>query len=540
MSLHTEGEHNTPIYTEYSIPEITPSLTYFTSPAMTLNPPNALTVAAVKPPRYPQAYLFLNTSSSAGVLTSIPGLARKIPPRMSQPGCVFGAPSPSPAPSTAVSGSESDVPAMISDGKRMRAIWRPEHGDGEFVQHIVDRSKTTLRGHPTWKLFVDEIMQPIVRGNKQEPPRYVYLDDEACYTVWKSQQYADTELKTYWPFDFDHQGNIKTGRPNRGRPALVDSDMSVIARGKLRGKDKWYAFSGEPGTTDYRPVRPANKTKIELQVEAEWAAQNGQDAGVVSSVEETLDTPTNGTSANMSTTPGSTPITIANGQRPNSPRAARNARLDRVCASRASPPKHAPPKHWEIPERSTSPKNGVKLKNYRSRSVQGSSLDDPPQHIKDSFPTAVSQPNPLSESSTPPPKRKTTGPFLVSSSPPKSSSKSPDHKRAKLAELSPTITGASPKHEPIGPFLISSCPSENSSRSSNHTRVTLAERKASLLAELPPTVASVSPNYKQGGRGEQRSSPLPVEMPEFPLDNDSDREEDEFLAHIGQSLQRKR
>jgi hypothetical protein len=380
----------------------------------------------------------------------------------------------------------------------MRAVWRPECGDGEAVQHIIDRSKTTLRGHPTWKLFVDTIPQPIVRGSKQEPPRYVYLDDQACYTVWKSQQYTDTELQLYWPFDFDHQGNIKTGRPHRGRPAWTDSEVPEIAKGRLRGKGKWYEFSGEPETTDYRPLRPATKTKMELQVEAEWAARIGQEAGIAGYIEETLDTPTNEASADQTTIPGRKPITIANGKRAESPR------LDSL-------------------------KSVMEPMGSRSRSTLDPSFDDLSYHPRDASSTGVLQTNLLSNPSTPPRKRKSTGPFLVSSSPPKSSSKSPDHKRAKLAELPLTTTGPSPKRKSTGPFLISSSPSESSSRSSDHKRVTPGERKGPLPAELTLAIISASIDDSHGSRGEQCLSSLPAELSELPPDDDSDREEDEFL-----------
>ena len=107
--------------------------------------------------------------------------------------------------------NQPETPAMVSDGRRMRAVWRPEHGNGDSIQHIIDRCKTTVGGHPTWKIFVGDIPEPIVRGG-DEPPRYAYLDDRACYVIWKSKQYTNDEMKVFWPFDFDHQGNIKAGR----------------------------------------------------------------------------------------------------------------------------------------------------------------------------------------------------------------------------------------------------------------------------------------------------------------------------------------
>ncbi|KAF9741511.1 hypothetical protein PMIN01_01050 [Paraphaeosphaeria minitans] len=410
---------------------------------------------------------------------------------MFQPNRVFkAARHTTPDLSTTVSGSESDIPAMLSDGKRMRVVWRPEHGDGEHMPHIVERTKSTLRGHPTWKFFVDDIIQPIVRGSQEEPPRHVYLDDEACYIIWKSQQYTDTELKTYWPFDFDHQGNIKTGRSNRGRPAWVDSDIPVIAKGKLRGKNKWYEFSGEPETTEYRPVRPANKSKMELQVETEWGTKNGQDVGLVNPIEETLDTLTSETSANKNTVPRSTALTISAGPQP-----------------RFDPTRRARP-----------PEESLKVKDSRSYPVQGLSLDKLPHHIEHTYHTAVSQSYSLRNSNAPP-KRKFVGSFLISSSSLGSNSRSPDRKHVKLAELPPTTVGASPKHKSAGPFLISSSPIGNSSRHSDPKRVT--------SAKLSLPVVGASLDDKHGGREEHRSIPLPAQLPEFPLDDST--EEDEFL-----------
>ncbi|KAK7182653.1 hypothetical protein PSPO01_11234 [Paraphaeosphaeria sporulosa] len=342
---------------------------------------------------------------------------------MSQPCRVLAAATSSPALSNPVSGSESNIPTMLSDGKRMRAIWRPEHGDGEHVPHIVERTKSTLRGHPTWKLFVDDITQPIVRGSQEEPPRHMYLDDEACHVVWKSQQYTDTELKTYWPFDFDHQGNIKTGRPNRGRPAWVDTDIPVYAKGKLRGKNKWYEFSGEPETTEYRPVRPASKSKIELQVEAEWAAKNAQDTGVVNSIEETLDIPTSETSANKNTAPSSTAITIAVGPQP---------RPDLTHAA------------FTLEE-------SLRPKNSQSRSVDETSLDDSLHHIEDTYSTAGPQPNSPQRTITPLPKRKLAAPFLMSSSSPRNNSRGSDPKDIISAELSLLVADPSADNEHGGP-----------------------------------------------------------------------------------------
>ncbi|KAJ4360560.1 uncharacterized protein N0V89_001125 [Didymosphaeria variabile] len=405
---------------------------------------------------------------------------------MPQPNRVFGLATRSPAPSTTASGSE---PEMISDGKYMRAVWRPKHGDGDPAPHVIDRSKTTVRGHPTWKIFVDDIVQPIVRGNNEEPPRYVYLDDHACHVVWKSRQYTDTELKTYWAFDFDHQGNIKTGRPNRGRSAWTDSDVPEVAKGKLRGKGKWYEFSGELETTEYRPLRPATRTKMELQVEAEWAAQNGHHPDVASAIKGTPDTPRNDAAAPNVTIPGGKSIANKDHIHPSTAGA---ARLDKECASRSSPPQYLPRPHWRTIERPV----------------------------------------------TPPPKQRLTGTFLVSSSPPRSSVKSPDRKRAQQAERSsslpaempPTITGTIPKRRSIGPFIVSSSSPKSSSGSPEHKCIRLGERRSSVTAELVPRVINANPNEEHGKKGAEQLSSLSVEPSELPSDVGSDSEDESFLT----------
>ncbi|KAL1801502.1 hypothetical protein ACET3X_001844 [Alternaria dauci] len=136
------------------------------------------------------------------------------------------------------------TPTMISDGKRMRVLWMNGHGDGDSNRSFVDRSKTTVRGHPTWKLFAGNVPTPILRG-KREPPKYVYLDDRACYAIYSSKFYDKNELKTFWPYDFDNLGNIKANRPNRGRPAYLDAACTTYAKGSLRGvRTEGYEFRG--------------------------------------------------------------------------------------------------------------------------------------------------------------------------------------------------------------------------------------------------------------------------------------------------------
>ncbi|KAF1969498.1 hypothetical protein BU23DRAFT_236150 [Bimuria novae-zelandiae CBS 107.79] len=338
--------------------------------------------------------------------------------------------------STASFGSQSDVPAMISDGKRMRAVWRHKDGHGDSTQHVIDRVRTTLHGHPTWRIYVNDFVEPIVRGSEHEPPRYVYLDDKVCHAIWTSKQYNNEELRTYWPFDFDHQGNIKTGRPNRGRPAWTDGDVPEIAKGRLRGK-KTYEFSGEPDVTEYAPVRPKMKTRMELEVEAEWAARKAQNAGSVSCTEGTPAT------ADNVTTPGGTPINDTHDP-DRSPPTPRTARLEKVSNLRSSPPKYPPPPPMTKPKPKQSIKDAAKVKPI---------------------------PSPYSSTPVTPPKRK-VGPFIDNSNP----SDSSGQKRTKLDERSSSVPA------PVSPTQIAASPARIAYGNQG------GERSSSLPAELPPGV----------------------------------------------------
>jgi hypothetical protein len=144
---------------------------------------------------------------------------------------------------------------MVSDGRRLRVLWEPGHGDGDPNPHLAERCMKTVKGHPTWKLFCGDISEPIVR-NENEPPHHVYLDDRACYAILTSEQYTKQELRLFWPFDFDQIGKIRASRINRGRPAYVDDSCEEYATGPARKKKKAgvYVFSGAADTSD--DVRP--------------------------------------------------------------------------------------------------------------------------------------------------------------------------------------------------------------------------------------------------------------------------------------------
>lgn len=167
--------------------------------------------------------------------------------------------------------SEPPGPNLSSDGKRMRVVWRPGDGDGEAAPHLIERAKNTIKGHPTWKIFMEDIKLPIDRNSDEAPPRYVYLDDKACHTIWASGAYGGLEMKEFWPLDYNFNGFIKTGRPNRGRPAWENEAEKKYATARARGKGNWYEFFGELEVTPYIPRRPTMKTKMEQKVAQEHA-----------------------------------------------------------------------------------------------------------------------------------------------------------------------------------------------------------------------------------------------------------------------------
>lgn len=166
-----------------------------------------------------------------------------------------------------------EPPEVISDGKRMRMVWKAGDGNGDPSAHIVERSMNLVRGHPTWKIFIEDVPLPIVRGSSDEPPRFCYLDDRACYAIYCAKEYSDAELREFWPWDFNHQGNIKRGRMNRGNPAFLDDSCTEFGRGCLRGKDQWYTFSGAPEVIDYKPLRPKKETRMEKLITKEYAGE---------------------------------------------------------------------------------------------------------------------------------------------------------------------------------------------------------------------------------------------------------------------------
>jgi hypothetical protein len=151
-------------------------------------------------------------------------------------------------------------PAMMSDGKRERAIWQPRDGDGDSNTTVFERVLLTKWGHPTWKLFTGDVSDEIKIG-ENEPPHYVYLDDKAAYAILHSKAYSNREKSLFWGFDFNRHGMIRAVRPNRGRPVYRDRDQHQLlyATAPALGRDGTYVFSGEPPEGNPRPASRSKK-----------------------------------------------------------------------------------------------------------------------------------------------------------------------------------------------------------------------------------------------------------------------------------------
>jgi hypothetical protein len=132
----------------------------------------------------------------------------------------------------------------------MRVPWVYDYADRDRTKSLIDRSKTTMRGHSTRKLYAGNVPSPICRG-RRKLPKHVYLDDRACYAIAYSEKY----LKAYWPYEFDNLGSIKVYRPSRGRQAYLETVCTEFAKGPLRGrKAEGYEFCGAPVSSgEYAP-----------------------------------------------------------------------------------------------------------------------------------------------------------------------------------------------------------------------------------------------------------------------------------------------
>lgn len=158
---------------------------------------------------------------------------------------------------------------MITDGKRMRPVWQPGDGNGDPNQELFEKSQYIVKGHPTWKIFTGDVNDVIVRG-QDEPPRYVYLDDRSAHAISCSKAYSAKEKNAYWGYDFNLKGQIRKGRPNRGRAAYDDVEETILSTCILQGKGPPYVFSGEP--IDGPGYRHKSHSKVSPAITAFQAA----------------------------------------------------------------------------------------------------------------------------------------------------------------------------------------------------------------------------------------------------------------------------
>lgn len=137
----------------------------------------------------------------------------------------------------------------------LREIWQPGDGDGLREGEFPGASNYIERFR-----FLQHDLGKIVLG-RNEPPKYVVLDDKAVHDILQFSGYNAKDRAKYWSHDFSTQGTVKHGRPNRGRPALVPLDEGgeeidrgdscgprEIGRGwvgDVRKKQRKYHFTGE-------------------------------------------------------------------------------------------------------------------------------------------------------------------------------------------------------------------------------------------------------------------------------------------------------
>lgn len=134
---------------------------------------------------------------------------------------------------------------IVFDGKTNREVWQEGDGYGDADALVFERSRGYRTGHPTWKLFMGEVANPIKAGT-DEPPHRVYLDDKACHAIITSNFYSTGDLYKYWPYDFGQDGSLRINRPNRGRPAFTDDTQTEFAHVELSSmkRNHTYVFRG--------------------------------------------------------------------------------------------------------------------------------------------------------------------------------------------------------------------------------------------------------------------------------------------------------
>jgi hypothetical protein len=106
-----------------------------------------------------------------------------------------------------------------------------------------------------WRFYQSRTGPGPVKSQKNEPPKYVILDDRAAQEVLVSN-IPRTHITKYWPHDFGGNGSIRARRPHRGRGAIGDFEASGKDRFHFtniasRKDGERYYFTGE---ANYKPV----------------------------------------------------------------------------------------------------------------------------------------------------------------------------------------------------------------------------------------------------------------------------------------------
>ncbi|CAK4032951.1 Hypothetical predicted protein [Lecanosticta acicola] len=144
-----------------------------------------------------------------------------------------------------------------------REIWRPGDGDGEQTTDYFERIGPPLPIEKRWRLFQSDI-GPITAKN--QPPRFVILDDRAAFEVLKSD-IQRAKLVHHWPHDFGGTGKLRIRRPHRGRAAIKDPSAEGDAKFESTqpGNKKDYYFTGVKDFQSikyrYEPPKPEEKRK---------------------------------------------------------------------------------------------------------------------------------------------------------------------------------------------------------------------------------------------------------------------------------------
>ena len=162
--------------------------------------------------------------------------------------------------------STSETPFQIHDGKTLRTVWLDGDGNGDPSPTLFERIRYTHDGHPTWKIYCGDAPKR-ENGILIEPPRFCYLDDAAAHRIANWDGYSKPYKGRCWRFDFGSKGELRPHRPNRGRPAYVESgEVGWEEMGKKGaggggggGGRKRYMFCGSERREDLETLRWMNE-----------------------------------------------------------------------------------------------------------------------------------------------------------------------------------------------------------------------------------------------------------------------------------------